>query len=419
MISNKKDSILENMKLANQINQEINKLSEIDFDEPKIPKFEIELASLKSQKQDLDEKKIKRTTEINSLELKNIENEKVKDKIKKIDLCPTCLQDVDPVYKSNVVNNFDSNIVLNNKKIYELQEESKKILNDLTKLNSEIITKEARLSELKILKIKFEGMQEKKVRLEQTEKINASLDRDIGILEKHKEFLQSSIFELKKFENLHEAKQTELDQAFLQERKAEIELAELRKEIDLFAKQIFELKLKIEEIKKIKLQLDYVIRLENWLSKNFVTLISVIEKNVMIKLKAEFSTFFAKWFAMLVSDSFDVCLSDNFTPIIEHQDYEIDYAYLSGGERTAVALAYRLALNQVINSLMSKIKTRNLVILDEPTDGFSDQQLDKMREVLDQLNVGQLIIVSHEQKIEGFVENVLRFRKDNGISGKV
>jgi len=79
-------------------------------------------------------------------------------------------------------------------------------------------------------------------------------------------------------------------------------------------------------------------------------------------------------------------------------------------------LAYRLALNQIINSFLSKIKTRNLVILDEPTDGFSEQQLDKMRNVLDQLNTEQLIIVSHEQKIEGFVENIIRFKKENGIS---
>ena len=65
---------------------------------------------------------------------------------------------------------------------------------------------------------------------------------------------------------------------------------------------------------------------------------------------------------------------------------------------------------------MSRIKTRNLVILDEPTDGFSDQQLDKMRDVLNELDVKQLIIVSHEQKIEGFVENVIRFKKEHGIS---
>ncbi|MEK6827244.1 MAG: SMC family ATPase, partial [Nanoarchaeota archaeon] len=125
---------------------------------------------------------------------------------------------------------------------------------------------------------------------------------------------------------------------------------------------------------------------------------------------------FAEWFYTLVSDTFRVRLSDDFTPIVEQQDYEIDYAYLSGGERTAIALAYRLALNQVINSLLSKIKTRDLVILDEPTDGFSDQQLDKMRDVLQQLNIKQLIIVSHEQKIEGFVENVIKFKKENGIT---
>jgi len=120
---------------------------------------------------------------------------------------------------------------------------------------------------------------------------------------------------------------------------------------------------------------------------------------------------------MLVSDVFEVSLDDEFTPVIIHRDYELDYQYLSGGERTAIALAYRLSLNQVVNSLLSKIKTRDIVILDEPTDGFSEQQLDKMRDVLRQLEVKQLIIVSHEQKIEGFVENVIRFRKTHGISG--
>ena len=39
-----------------------------------------------------------------------------------------------------------------------------------------------------------------------------------------------------------------------------------------------------------------------------------------------------------------------------------------------------------------------------------------MREVLDELNVSQLIIVSHEQKIESFVDNVIKFKKENGRS---
>ncbi len=65
--------------------------------------------------------------------------------------------------------------------------------------------------------------------------------------------------------------------------------------------------------------------------------------------------------------------------------FEIDYEFLSGGERTAVALAYRLSLTQVLNSFLSKIRTKEVVILDEPTDGFSSEQIDKMRDLFEQL----------------------------------
>jgi len=145
-------------------------------------------------------------------------------------------------------------------------------------------------------------------------------------------------------------------------------------------------------------------------------LASSIERNIMNKLKSEFSKLFSEWFSMLVSDTFNVSLDDTFTPVVEFQDYIIEYDYLSGGERTAIALAYRLALNQVLNSLLSNIKTKGFMILDEPTDGFSDQQIDKMRNVLAQLNADQLIIVSHEQKIESFVENVIKCKKEKGKS---
>jgi exonuclease SbcC len=94
----------------------------------------------------------------------------------------------------------------------------------------------------------------------------------------------------------------------------------------------------------------------------------------------------------------------------------MDYSYLSGGERTAVALAYRLALNQTINSVLSQIKTGDIVILDEPTEGFSEAQIDKMRDVFSELKVSQLIIVSHEPKIESYVNHIIRIKKEHGAS---
>ncbi len=152
------------------------------------------------------------------------------------------------------------------------------------------------------------------------------------------------------------------------------------------------------------------------MSNNFYNLAKFTEKNILIALRKEFTKIFNKWFSMLTTDSFEVFLDENFSPVIVHNEFELNYEFLSGGERTAVALAYRLALNQLINSVLSKIKTHDVVILDEPTEGFSEQQLDKMRDMLRELNVKQLLIVSHETKIEGFVDHVIRFRKINGVS---
>jgi exonuclease SbcC len=312
---------------------------------------------------------------------------------------------------------MDANTSENINQIKDLTLKKTQVVRDITRLDVEISEADRQIQDLKMKKVKLQGIHEKQSRLEELEKSNALLQKDAEMLAKHNESLQFSIFELSKFDSLFEAKQRELDEALKQERLSEIKSAELKREIEVFSKQIQELKERVQNTEKIRSQLEYLTKLEDWLTKKFNPIISFIEKNVMVKLKSEFSQLFNEWFKMLVSDSFEVRLDDDFTPIIEHQDYEIDYAYLSGGERTAVALAYRLALNQVINSLLSKIKTRDLVILDEPTDGFSEQQLDKMREVLDQLNVAQLIIVSHEQKIEGFVENVMKLRKQNGISG--
>ncbi|MEK6761051.1 MAG: SMC family ATPase, partial [Nanoarchaeota archaeon] len=230
--------------------------------------------------------------------------------------------------------------------------------------------------------------------------------------------LENSIIELKKFDIVFEEKQKSLDVALREERMVEIKMAELKKEIEFMSRQISELRERIKKAEEMKKQVVYLSEVETWLTKTFIPLVSTIERNVMIKLKKEFSKLFSEWFSMLVSETFIVKLDENFTPVIEQQDYELDYSYMSGGERTAVALAYRLALNQVINSLLSKIKTKDIVILDEPTDGFSAQQLEKMRDVLSQLNASQLIIVSHEQRIESFVDHVIRFKKSNGVSAR-
>ena len=192
----------------------------------------------------------------------------------------------------------------------------------------------------------------------------------------------------------------------------EISLATKNKELELRGIRLKELLKEIQEKEKIREQINHIKGLRGWVEKNFITFIDSTEKNVMAKLKSEFSGIFSEWFSMLVSDSLSVRLDEDFTPLITNQGCEIDYDFLSGGERTATALAYRLSLNQVLNSMLSNIKTKGLVILDEPTDGFSSEQIDKMRDIFGQLKAEQLILVSHEEKIGGFVGNVIRVKTD-------
>jgi len=418
MVTNKNDSLNENSRLIERLIEEIQEFNKLNFNPQEIFEIEKEIEVKKKEKDKFSEKNMEINSQISSLKLKSYDLESMEKKFSNLENCPTCFQKVDAIYRANVLNNARNEINSNNRKIEQFNEEKKELTEKIKFIESEIYAKEKKLTDLKILKMKKEGIYEKQKRFEEIRNTNSFLEKDIDILKRHNETLRDSIFELSRFDNLYNEKQKELDIALREEKIVEIKIAELRKEIEVFSRQIQELRQKVNDIEKIKEKLGYIIGLENWLSKKFVPMISFIEKNVMIKLKHEFSGFFAKWFCMLVSDSFNVSLRDDFTPVIEQQDYEIDYAYLSGGERTAVALAYRLALNQVINSVLSKIKTKDLVILDEPTDGFSEQQLDKMREVLEQLDVKQLIIVSHEQKIEGFVENIIRFKKINGVSGR-
>ena len=163
--------------------------------------------------------------------------------------------------------------------------------------------------------------------------------------------------------------------------------------------------------------MEQLTRIQEWLEKYFIPSLDLIENNIMLKVYNDFNSLFQKWFYTLVNnEDIKIRLDEDLSPLIEQNNHDIDYAYLSGGEKTAAALAYRLSLNQVINNLIISIKTNDLIILDEPTDGFSDEQLDRIRIVLKELNLKQIIIVSHEPKIETFVDNVISFKKENHIT---
>ena len=155
---------------------------------------------------------------------------------------------------------------------------------------------------------------------------------------------------------------------------------------------------------------------EEWLKGYFVPSVCRMERYVMESLRYDFNESYGEWYSMLVDDPTKTSrIDEKFAPVLEQDGYEQNVESLSGGEKTSVALAYRLAINSTMRR-QADILRSNLLILDEPTDGFSREQMEKVREILASLRSEQIIMVSHERELEGFVEHVFRVTKSEGSS---
>ncbi len=344
-------------------------------------------------------------------------NEETKNKISSLDTCPVCLQEVDDNHKKSILDK-------SNKIISENKEDEEKVQKKLVEMKNELDTLKKNLesmreNEKKIILIRkeIESFEEKKKEIDVMEKEIKNGKIEVGEINRKKIELNSKLNGFENFEsefNFLKEKNTSLKN---EEKNKEIEIVSLEKEREGIEKLIVSINEDVEKREKIRKKITKIGNYQNWLEENFSKIVSLIEKNVMIKIYREFNELFQRWFDSLIEDeNLTARLDENFTPVVTQSGYDIDFADLSGGERQSVALAYRLALNKVLNELIQDIKTKDIIILDEPTDGFSSEQLDRIRDVLEELTIKQVIIVSHEAKIESFVDNVVRIEKRESVS---
>src|SRR3989338_2498130 len=403
------------------------------------------------------------------------QSEMLKDRIIQLDKCPVCIQDVSMHHKKHVHDNEMKNIIELQGKIAGLVEERKKKEEELStaeKKLAEILSGEKTAEKLKI-EIEFAGkmfaelelkrkkveeftkrrishfqeldklsefdvenkktilagkkeilkkinerknlisiLEEKKIRCVLAEKMIKGYEDEIRELELEKKKTALEIEKSGNAEAEFEDAKIKFDTLLQEEKTALLKKNSVEKEKEMLNKAADELKKEIEEKEKLAEKMHRISGIEVLFEEQIYSLSQSIERQMMSRIYLEFNGLFQKWFGILTDDAmFNVKLDENFAPVVEQNGYSTEIENLSGGEKTSLALAYRLALNQVINNVMSEIKTKDIIILDEPTDGFSSEQIDKLRDVLEQLNMKQVIIVSHESKIESFVDNVVRIRK--------
>ena len=395
------------------------------------------------------------------------------EKISLLDLCPTCLQQVPQQHKEGIFSQYQKNREESEAKLKDLEQKKSLLQNRFIELNQQLesLLKKERLlaaikteinyllekqelladkkgqlqkivkennqlikemdsfrpEELSEIRERISAKQESLQKIAQREELERSLEdtgrslADLG--QKVKDFsaeedvLQSLLSEHEDPSEEITKQRAGLEQLLDQEKSLLKEKASLQTKISYSQQQIGRLNKDIEQLNDYRSQLIRLNEIHHWLESFMVRLTYTLEKQVMLRIHHVFNSFFREWFSILIEDeNFSARIDDSFTPVIEQNGYGIYFCNLSGGERTAASLSYRLALNKVINDLVHEIKTKDLLILDEPTDGFSSEQLDKIRDIMERLNLRQTIIVSHEDKIESFVDNVIKISKQEGIS---
>ncbi len=351
---------------------------------------------------------------IQELKTRKLHSTQIKLKIESMNNCPTCYQEVSVEYKKKITDKCYEEIKSFEEEI-KVQEEKSSYIEKVIKqsrMDLEIFRKKD--SEISLIRMKLQQRDKKKEELSLTKEnflnILAGIDENqVKIIE-----VKKKQEELSNTSEIYQRLKKELDEINNLLNKLNLEkngFETSKKHVEIMIQRID------EEIKKkliIRERKEQINKIQFWLTEKFVAMMDTMEKNILYSVHSEFNSLFERWFSVLIDNNvLQMCLDEEYSPKIIQNGYDIEYEYLSGGEKTAGALAYRLALNQVINDLNTGIKTKDLLILDEPTDGFSTEQLEKLKVLMDEIKIPQIIIVSHEAQVESFVDSIIRFEKQN------
>ncbi|MBU0535379.1 MAG: AAA family ATPase [Nanoarchaeota archaeon] len=411
-----------NSKEIEMIESQINEIEKKSQEQPmiKIPE-QGKRESLMSTKAVLEKELNISRLKINELEINKRNSASVKEKISKLSNCPTCLQHVPEDYKNSIITRESAEEKRLSDEAASLRSalsEKEKQLLDIAKEIETLIQEEKRYE-----RIKAESESSKRILNEKAERkrtiseMQDQIKKDVALINAEKIQLSEKITLLSASEENYKREKASFDSLKEKEKQFELRKMSFDKEAEGIMRIISTFDKEIAEKEKAKDRIIKLKQTQEWLDTSFVILMAVIEKHIMAKVYEEFNDLFQEWFRIMIDDeALSVSLDHDFTPLVTQDGYETFVEHLSGGEKTAIALAYRLSLNRVINDIIGTIKTKDIIILDEPTDGFSSEQLDKVREVIDQLGMKQIILVSHEPKIEGFVENILRVEKRGHVS---
>jgi len=176
-----------------------------------------------------------------------------------------------------------------------------------------------------------------------------------------------------------------------------------------------EILLKMEKSKEEIKKLERVITLLNRLREDIRNIREIIRRNFLEEFRQEFQRKFEE--IRKYEEEYTVDINLNYEPIAYTKDREeVPISNLSGGEKTSVALSYRLALSNLAAQI-SAIKPPEVLILDEPTIGLDKEDIKALNEALQNIGtIPQIIIVTHEDELKDAANFKYEVKKERGLS---
>ncbi|MDH7564429.1 MAG: SMC family ATPase [Candidatus Bathyarchaeota archaeon] len=330
--------------------------------------------------------------------------------------CPLCLQVLTEEYRTGLVKRVGEENAKREELIGQLEVEIAKLQQARNKAS-------AAFSNMQALAPRIEDIRAR------VAEVSAELNDLLAEFGKKQELerglrlqLESVRLEIGRFDlSALEASRALARQAFQRCSMLEAELRTLESRKRELARRLDELK---ERIDQAQVKIDRV----NKLAKAAEVIGGLREafRSIQPKLRSEFvkmlRSFVQQVLDTLVGEGgqlLNVVVDEDYTPYVKSESgVERDVSFLSGGERTLLAFAYRLGLGQLIMQYRTG-HGLGVLLLDEPTEslGREDGSVDRLAEAISRFKaIEQIIAVTHSEAFAEKAEHVIRLEKEAGES---
>lgn len=330
--------------------------------------------------------------------------------------CPLCLQPLPEEYKAHMLKHIEEENLERERRLEELERNFQELERLRNIVGKAVLEFQSYIPRMQDTKARVAEEKEAKEKLEREFEEQQSREKMLRfrLEEIRKEVAKFEMSELETARALHDsaAEQYHKIEAKLESNKSLKKDAAAR--IEDFRERLERAQQKIDRVKKIEKLLETVdgIRdayrsIQPQLRTEFVRILERVVQQVLDSLVGEEGT------ALLAR------IDETYTPSIKSQEgYEREASYLSGGERSLLAFAYRFALGQLIMQARTGHGLQ-MLLLDEPTEslGREDRSVDRLAEAVARLKaIEQIIAVTHNEAFAEKAEHVIRLEKEVDVS---